>query len=109
MERFTFKMSPPSTQAVRYMYIHTPNFNYKHHRLYTPPPPPPRDDHHLLQLEEELRSVLLRLGVCEAELRPTPPNCTFSVLVHTSHQAAASMQHSDMAKVCGSVCVCVCV
>lgn len=70
VEKFTFQMSGLSEDALR-------------------------EDCHLLQLETDLRSVITKLGVCDAELKPNPPDCTFKVYIHTSRVAAATMDHQQ--------------
>eukprot|EP00053_Salpingoeca_punica_P013293 m.119905 g.119905 ORF g.119905 m.119905 type:complete len:211 (+) comp16164_c0_seq1:86-718(+) len=43
-----------------------------------------------LDLESYFRAFLLKISICDAHLRPNPPDCTFSVFAHTKSSAALS-------------------
>lgn len=75
------------------------------------------NDAHLLQLERDLRAILLKISVCDALLSPIPPgkshphpshphththihtDCTFSVQVQTTLRSAEAMEHQQAVKV----------
>ncbi|XP_064383135.1 mitotic spindle assembly checkpoint protein MAD2B-like isoform X2 [Halichondria panicea] len=56
------------------------------------------NDAHLLQLERDLRAILLKISVCDALLSPIPPDCTFSVQVQTTLRSAEAMEHQQAVK-----------
>lgn len=47
-----------------------------------------RDDHYLFRLEESLRAFLLKLNVCDSQLKPLPEDCSWVIHVHTKESAA---------------------
>ena len=54
-----------------------------------------REDGYLLKLESELRSLLLKLSVSDALLAPNPPDCTFTIHIHTTLRAASAVDHEQ--------------
>jgi mitotic spindle assembly checkpoint protein MAD2B len=55
-------------------------------------------DTYLLEVEESLRGALLKITYCNSLLKPHPPNCTFTVLIHTTNEAAARLEHQQQAE-----------
>ncbi|XP_048589571.1 mitotic spindle assembly checkpoint protein MAD2B isoform X2 [Nematostella vectensis] len=50
-------------------------------------------DNLLLNTESALRGFLLKISVCDALLKANPPDCTFSVLVHTKESSYLELQN----------------
>ncbi|XP_070175341.1 mitotic spindle assembly checkpoint protein MAD2B-like [Littorina saxatilis] len=50
-----------------------------------------RDDEYLLHLEQSLRALLLKLNVSDSLLHPLPPDCSWTIHVHTKESAAAAL------------------
>lgn len=53
---------------------------------------PEREDTYLLLLEQSLRALLLKLNVSHALLQPLPPNCSWTIHLHTKESAADKME-----------------
>lgn len=57
------------------------------------------EDRHLLDIEESLRAALLKINICDTMLtKQLPPNCSFTILLHTTKEAAASLDHDQQAQ-----------
>ncbi|KAJ0064635.1 hypothetical protein NL108_011491, partial [Boleophthalmus pectinirostris] len=52
----------------------------------------------LSHVEQLLRAFILKISVCDAVLNTNPPDCSFSVLVHTRESATRNMEKVQVIK-----------
>ncbi|XP_077425825.1 mitotic spindle assembly checkpoint protein MAD2B isoform X1 [Vanacampus margaritifer] len=52
----------------------------------------------LSHVEQLLRAFILKISVCDAVLNNNPPECSFTVLVHTRNSAARNMEKVQVIK-----------
>ncbi|XP_028401792.1 mitotic spindle assembly checkpoint protein MAD2B-like isoform X2 [Dendronephthya gigantea] len=53
------------------------------------------DDKYFFHIESALRAFLLKISVCDAMLKPNPPDCRFSLLVYTKQSAVLRVEDED--------------